>query len=61
MPVSIANNVLEYKLDLSKREGYAINLKSSNFENELHQAVDTASLYDSGCLSGCLYTDVDNA
>ncbi len=61
MLVSIASNILQYKPNLSKREGYSINLESNNFKNELHQAVNAAGLDDLGCLSGCLYTDVDDA
>ncbi len=61
MPVGIASNVLQYEPDLNKREDYAINLESDNFENKLHQAVDTTGLDDSGCLNGCLYMDADDA
>lgn len=61
MPVGIASNVLQFEPDLSKWEGYAINLESDNFKNELHQSIDVTALDDLGCLSGCLYTDIDNA
>lgn len=46
VPVGIASNVLQYEPNLSIWEGYAINLVSNNFENELHQAVNAASLDD---------------
>ncbi len=58
---SIASNVLQCEPNLSKREGYAVNLESNKFKNELHQAVDAAGLDNSSCLDGCLYTDTDNA
>lgn len=36
MSISIASNILQCKPDLSKWEGYTINLESDNFENELY-------------------------
>ena len=30
-------------------------------ENKLHHIVDATGLNDLGCLSSCLYTDIDNA
>lgn len=61
MPVGIASNVLQYGLDHNKRKGYAVNLESVKFEDKLYQAVNGAGLDDSSYLSGCLYTDADNA
>lgn len=60
MPVGITSNVLQCNPNFSKREGYVNNLESNNFKNELHQAVNIASLDDLGCLSDYLYTDADN-
>ncbi len=61
MAVGITSKHLQYKPVLSKRKGYVVNLESDNFENELHQAVNVAGLDDSGYLSGCLYTDAEDA
>lgn len=61
MPAGIANRILQGKPDVGKQEGYAADLETDNYKNELHHAVDTAGLDDSGCPSMCLYTDADNA
>ncbi|WP_375449087.1 DUF6570 domain-containing protein [uncultured Nostoc sp.] len=72
VPVSIASRVLQCEPDISEREGYSVDLEADNLENELHHeadnlendlhhAVDVAGLNDLGCLSGCLYTDADDA
>lgn len=61
VPVGITSRILQCKPDISKWEGYAINLESDNFENKLNHVGNTASLNISACLGGCLYTDIDNA
>lgn len=61
VPTGIVNRVLRCDPDSEEREGYAANLESDNYENELHSAVNDAGLNDSGLLSGCLYTDADDA
>lgn len=58
--VSIVSNVLQCKSDFSKWKGYVINLEFNNFENELHQPVNTTGLDNSSYLSGCLYINADN-
>lgn len=60
VPVGIASRVLQCEPDISEQEGYSVDLEADNLEKELHHAVDAAGLNDSGCLSGCLYTDTDN-
>lgn len=35
-------------------------LETENFENDLHYVVSNTGINDSGLLSGCLYTDVDD-
>lgn len=60
LPVGITSNVLQYKCNLSKQKGYAINLASMNFENKLYQVFDITGLDDSGCLSGYLYKNANN-
>lgn len=59
--VSITNNILQYKPDLSKQEGYIVNLKSDNFKNKFHNVVNTIDLDDSICLTDYLYTNANNA
>lgn len=59
--VGIASNVLQCETDFCKQKGYAINLNSDNFKNELHQAVNATGLCDSGCLSGYFHMVADNA
>lgn len=60
LPIGMAGNVLQYKPDFSKREYYAVNLESNNFDNRLHQAVDATGHNYLGCISNWLYTDTDN-
>ena len=61
MLVSIANRVLYYNPNISKREGYAVDLEIDNFKNKLYHTVNTIGLNDLGCLIGGLYIDTDNA
>ena len=61
VPIDIASNILQYKPDLSKQKGYAVNFQSDNFKNKLYQLVNVAGLEYLGYLSGCLYTNTDNA
>ena len=61
MPVGITSRILQCKPDISKQEGYSVDLEANNLENELHHIVDATGLNDLGCLSGYLYTDADNA
>ncbi len=60
MPAGISNRVLQCDEDIQEREGYVADLETGNFENDLHHAVSNARISNSGLLSGCLYTDVDN-
>lgn len=61
MLVGITSNILQYKPDLSKQEGYVINLESDNFKSNLYHTVNIVDLENSNYLSGCLYMDVDDA
>ena len=54
------SHILWCKSDISKQEGYFIDLEADNLKNELYHAVDDTSLNDLGCLSDCLYTDADD-
>lgn len=46
--------------DNKEWESYIANLEVENIQNELYHVVKNAGLSDSGLLSGCLYSDVDN-
>ncbi len=45
----------------SEREGYGANLAENNEENNLHHAIGSAGINESGILSGCIYTDVNES
>lgn len=60
MLIGIASNVLYCKPDISKKNGYFINLKANNFEKKLYHVVDLIALNNLSCLSSCLYMDIDN-
>ncbi len=61
IPTSIKSCVLLYDPDSDERERYSADLNADNHENELHHSMSDAWLNDSGLLSGCLYTDIDDA
>ncbi len=61
IPAGIKSRVLHCDPDSNEREGYATDLNADNHKNELHHAMSDAGLNDSGLLSGCLYTDADDA
>lgn len=56
----ISDRILQCDEDIQEREGYAADLDTDNFENDLHYAINNVEIGDSGLLSGCLYTDVDD-
>lgn len=60
IPTGIADRVLQCESGLAERQGYAVDLETEHFENDLHYAIEDAGLADSGVLSGCLYTDADD-
>lgn len=60
VPTGIADEVLHCEADSTEKQGYAADLETDNFENDLQQAMDDASLNAVGMTGGCLYTDVDN-
>lgn len=59
VPIRISSRVLQCDPSHEEREGYAANLGSNNYENELYHTIGTDGLNDSGILSERLYTDVD--
>ena len=60
IPAGISSRVLLFDPVQEERGGYAADLHTDNFENELHHAVDSGGLNDTGFLSGCLYTDAND-
>ncbi len=60
VPTNISSRVLQCDKDTKEKEGYVANLEIENFKNNLDHAVNNAEISDSGLLSGCLYTDVDD-
>lgn len=60
MLISIASRVLQYKPNISKQNGYFIDLEANNFQNKLHFVVNATSLNDFSCLSDYLYVNADN-
>ena len=60
VPTGIADEVLHCKADSTEKQGYAADLETDNFEDDLQQAIDDAGLNAVGMTGGCLYIDVDN-
>lgn len=58
--VGILNRILQCNEDIQDKEGYAPNLETENFENDLHHIANHIKIGDSGLLSGYLYTNVDD-
>ncbi len=56
---SISSRVIVIENDSSERKGYGAKLAENNEENDVHQAIGSAGINESGILSGCIYTDVN--
>ena len=61
IPKGILSRIVIINQDSGEREGYGANLDSNNDENNLQHALGTAGIEDSGLLTGCIYTDVNEA
>lgn len=61
IPEGISSRVVSMNQDPEEREGYAAGLNTSNDENDLHHALGTAGMENTGLSSGCIYTDVNEA
>ncbi len=57
----ISSRVVSMNQDFEEREGYAVDLNTSNDKNNPHYALGTAEMENTGFLSGCIYTDVNEA
>ncbi len=57
----ISSRVVIMENDISKREGYGVDLSKNNNKNDLHHAIGSASINESGILSGCIYIDVNES
>lgn len=60
VPANISNKVLQCDENRQEREGYVADLETENFENDLHYVVSNTGINDSGLLSNCLYTNLDD-
>ncbi len=58
---SISSRVVIMENDISEREGYEVDLSKNNDENNLHYTIGSAGINESGILSGCIYTDVNES
>ncbi len=58
---SILSRVVVIEDDSSERKGYGANLAENNEENDLHHAIGSGDINESGILSGCIYTDVNES
>lgn len=61
IPEGISSRVVIINQDSGEREGYGANLDTNNDENNLQHALGTAGIENTGLLSGCIYTDVNEA
>ena len=61
IPEGISSRVIVMKNDSSEREGYGANLAENNEENDLHHAIGSAGIHESGILNGCIYIDVNKS
>ncbi len=57
----ISSRVIVMKNDSSERKGFEANLAENNEENNLHHVIGSAGINESGILSGCIYTDVNES
>ncbi len=57
----ISLRVIVMENDSSERKGYKTNLAENNEENNLHHVIGSADINESGILSGCIYTDINES
>ncbi len=61
IPEDISSRVVIMENDISKREGYGVDLSKNNDENDLHHIIGSIGINESGILSACIYTDVNES
>lgn len=61
IPQGIFSRVVTMDQDHSEREGYGADLSANNDENNLHHAIESAGMNNTGLLSGCISTDVNKS
>ncbi len=61
IPEGISSRVILMENDSSEREGYGANLVENNKENNLHHVIGSVDINESGILSVCIYTDVNES
>ncbi len=57
----ISSRVVSMNQDFEEHERYAADLNTSNDENDLHHALGTVEMENTGLSSSCIYTDVNEA
>lgn len=61
IPKDISSRVVVLKKNSSERKGYGMYLMENNNENNLHHAIEVASINKLGILSEYIYTNVNNS
>ncbi len=61
IPKGISSRVVSMNQDSKEREGYVANLNTSNDENDLHHALETTKMENTGLSSDFIYTDINEA
>ncbi len=61
IPGDDSSRVVIIENDISKREGYGVDLSKNNDENDLHYAIGSAGINELGILSSCIYIDVNES
>ncbi|MCJ1349551.1 hypothetical protein MMC31_007792 [Peltigera leucophlebia] len=61
IPKGISSRIVVIENDSSERKGYGADLVENNDENDLHHAIEAAGINESGILSACIYTDVNES
>ena len=58
--VSILSKILQYNNNIQNKKGYAANLKTDNFKNNLHYIINGEKINDFDLLHSCLYINIEN-
>ncbi len=57
----ISSRVIVMEDDSSERKGYEVNLVENNEENDLYHAIRSIGINESGILSSCIYTNINES
>lgn len=61
IPEGISSRIVIIADNSFERKGYRANLAKNNEENDLHYAIGSADINESGILNGCIYTDINES